>query len=462
MAVCVELVGSSPRGRGTRAPGERPRKGRRFIPARAGNARHTRAWCSCLPVHPRAGGERLFKFVAENRGAGSSPRGRGTLKVIRLNSRQDRFIPARAGNALRTTLRRRRVTVHPRAGGERDAYRFIPARAGNARFPGLRRRPATVHPRAGGERVFRLCPHRNRIGSSPRGRGTPPSRLQKGGVVRFIPARAGNAPSGETPDSTPPVHPRAGGERRVPGIFFLLVIGSSPRGRGTHPPRRCGADGDRFIPARAGNAGLRGILASDAPVHPRAGGERYVGPALGGEVRRFIPARAGNAPNALLLRMARSVHPRAGGERASTTVPSVLTAGSSPRGRGTPVAKRWGGASVRFIPARAGNAGTHKGAGGKWSVHPRAGGERGMPTNFGAFGPGSSPRGRGTQNLQTPCGFVDRFIPARAGNAARRRRYRRRCAVHPRAGGERNGATLARLSSLGSSPRGRGTLMIMD
>ena len=52
------MVGSSPRGRGTREPRQRPFLLGRFIPARAGNADNAILTANVETVHPRAGGER--------------------------------------------------------------------------------------------------------------------------------------------------------------------------------------------------------------------------------------------------------------------------------------------------------------------------------------------------------------------------------------------------------------------
>ncbi len=77
---------------------QRPR-GRRFIPACAGNARVTQ--CSTL------------------RSAGSSPRVRGTLSLADAGNQRCRFIPACAGNAIARRKATRSQTVHPRVCGER-------------------------------------------------------------------------------------------------------------------------------------------------------------------------------------------------------------------------------------------------------------------------------------------------------------------------------------------------------
>ena len=151
-------------------------------------------------------------------------------------------------------------------------------------------------------------------GSSPRGRGTHRRRHLRGGVDRFIPARAGNTHAAQSRASSSPVHPRAGGEHPRRLRVTIRAVGSSPRGRGT--------------------LGL---------------------PDPGRTPHRFIPARAGNTRSNSGRRVCSAVHPRAGGEHNSLKrrVPSPY--GSSPRGRGTLEGARDCRIPVRFIPARAGN-----------------------------------------------------------------------------------------------------------
>ena len=153
---------------------------------------------------------------------------------------------------------------------------------------------------------------------------------------------------------------------------------------------------------------------------------------------RFIPARAGNTTRCPSSSMLCSVHPRAGGEHSASSRCSSGCRGSSPRGRGTLLQIPESSRPRRFIPARAGNTAGGLTDAGRTPVHPRAGGEHPcLP-----------------QRLQP----LHRFIPARAGNTARPQ-VRRRCAsVHPRAGGEHLEGKLSLGTGAGSSPRGRGTL----
>ena len=75
---------------------------------------------------------------------------------------------------------------------------------------------------------------------------------------------------------------------------------------------------------------------------------------------------------------------------------------------------------------------------------------------------GSSPRGRGTSRHPGGRAADDRVIPAWAGNIRRPARPGQQGAGHPRVGGEHDDATISAVVSGGSSPRGRGTLLVAD
>ena len=374
-----------------------------LIPPRAGNSGGSSATCAGGAVHPRASGERFLPVSAWPWDHGSSPRERGTRVDVLLLPRYLRFIPARAGNVDRPP---------PVPGG------------------------ASVHPRASGERAAAIVQPRARRGSSPRERGTPRPWCARLAMIRFIPARAGNAwpapwlptrSCGSSPRErgTPwldvltgrqvAVHPRASGERIHEGPLNPILAGSSPRERGTPGERLRDQRLLRFIPARAGNARRPATRRWIRSVHPRASGER---------ARRFAerskncgssPRRAGNACAPRRASRRSAVHPRASGERVSPVTCSRSTVGSSPRERGTHRSAVVDLTRSRFIPARAGNA-----------SHGRID-WRGRP--------GSSPRERGTHRGRRDEGRRGRFIPARAGNARCRNRRRNIVAVHPRASG---------------------------
>ena len=174
---------------------------------------------------------------------GSSPRGRGTRGNAYLRGGMLRFIPAWAGNTLRSQrpLAGARGSS-PRGRGTQPAERapvclgrFIPAWAGNTVLHQRRLEPFTVHPRVGGEHCLRFRLSEPSIGSSPRGRGTRIQEISQSAAIRFIPAWAGNTSQAQRYCIPTPVHPRVGGEHSTTTKCRVASFGSSPRGRGTLP-----------------------------------------------------------------------------------------------------------------------------------------------------------------------------------------------------------------------------------
>ena len=92
------VVGSSPHARGT-PNGSAPVNGR-------------------CPVHPRMRGEHSRMMSARVSSSGSSPHARGTPRTRRRARRGRRFIPACAGNTSRCMRSSFRSAVHPRMRGE--------------------------------------------------------------------------------------------------------------------------------------------------------------------------------------------------------------------------------------------------------------------------------------------------------------------------------------------------------
>ena len=197
--------GSSPRGRGTHIPQADRHRHQRFIPAWAGNTYRFRSVSSGPPVHPRVGGEHDEIQRLRIRLVGSSPRGRGTRLAGLLVYPVCRFIPAWAGNTRMLPGSVIGVPVHPRVGGEhisqpsqridfigssprgrgtlndvrkaKSDQRFIPAWAGNTSRNARHCAHTPVHPRVGGEHKSKRPPLCAYTGSSPRGRGTPYNKL---------------------------------------------------------------------------------------------------------------------------------------------------------------------------------------------------------------------------------------------------------------------------------------------
>ena len=336
-----------------------------------------------------------------------------------------------------------------------------------------------VHPRVGGEQWPWRMNSTNAAGSSPRGRGTGYDIPQISNAIRFIPAWAGNRDfTAATPASTT-VHPRVGGEQDGTMHIAKVTRGSSPRGRGTVALDRNIAQHRRFIPAWAGNRAVRLAASRLGSVHPRVGGEQTrcatrSGSGGGSSPRgrgtglddfdgplaiRFIPAWAGNRDHDMFAEARQAVHPRVGGEQLSGISRKAASGGSSPRGRGTEDVTQAAPGPRRFIPAWAGNSTDNRLSNPADPVHPRVGGEQEPAARRAGDATGSSPRGRGTGDPVGQTCRPPRFIPAWAGN--RDEQIAARCveAVHPRVGGEQAPCNPKTRLDRGSSPRGRGTAL---
>ena len=91
-------LGSSPHGRGTRAPTASSGFLSRLIPAWAGNTPRSATSSPSCPAHPRMGGEHPRWWTGSGRPNGSSPHGRGTPHRRPARPVGAGLIPAWAGN----------------------------------------------------------------------------------------------------------------------------------------------------------------------------------------------------------------------------------------------------------------------------------------------------------------------------------------------------------------------------
>ena len=208
----------------------------------------------CRLTHP-------IRFLYDRHQSGSSPRTRGTLPKATALIFSPRFIPADAGNtkpyrsqytrSSGSSPRTRGTPQDEAAVGKGD--RFIPADAGNTWARKASTVVPAVHPRGRGEHVIARRWRTSEIGSSPRTRGTPVPVILDGQDQGFIPADAGNTSPACAKSGADAVHPRGRGEHRLNRLDPLLILGSSPRTRGTRPTSPIRADFRRFIPADAGN-----------------------------------------------------------------------------------------------------------------------------------------------------------------------------------------------------------------
>ena len=153
-----------------------------------------------------------------------------------------------------------------------------------------------------------------------------------------------------------------------------------------------------------------------------------------------------------------SVHPRVCGEQIKFRIRLCPEVGSSPRVRGTGAKAESLGFLQRFIPACAGNRTNRLLLRLLVAVHPRVCGEQILFACARPVLSGSSPRVRGTAKSGASQPHSQRFIPACAGNSGGNQVLSNANAVHPRVCGEQTGVSCYYCFYRGSSPRVRGTV----
>ena len=247
-----------------------------------------------------------------------------------------------------------------------------------------------------GGRASEACEKKTAAGSSPRVRGTRPTRRADDWPLRIIPACAGDAWCRSRASSRASDHPRVCGGRAISWHRLFQFSGSSPRVRGTRSNTARRRLASRIIPACAGDALSRETAKLSASDHPRVCGGRERVPApldtvTGSSPRvrgtlfvdprrrcldRIIPACAGDAGLRALVQASFADHPRVCGGRLAENGTSNPHAGSSPRVRGTHVKWQLGRRRERIIPACAGDAGNLAGGMMLHPHHPRVCGGR--------------------------------------------------------------------------------------
>ena len=253
--------GPSPRGRGSRMRMRNREPGTRSIPAWAGKPRFSGLSGSVSRVHPRVGGEAVSAEPLLAPITGPSPRGRGSPVRWHLGMGPRGSIPAWAGKPKSASVRSTLHRVHPRVGGEalwRGCYEetpagpsprgrgspfesafgsgglgSIPAWAGKPHPRGRDRLPSRVHPRVGGEAHSADSASSSSSGPSPRGRGSRLHVDRARGLLRSIPAWAGKPTRRRPVWPAAQVHPRVGGEAGQVRLCAVDASGPSPRGRGS-------------------------------------------------------------------------------------------------------------------------------------------------------------------------------------------------------------------------------------
>ena len=267
-----------------------------------------------------------------------------------------------------------------------------------------------------------------------------------------------------------------GGENAQTRRLSIPKGGSSPRGRG-----KLGGDElvgvlSRLIPAWAGKTLAASGCAAGCGAHPRVGGENLAcalpsavtqgsSPRGRGKpdldqsqtlVLRLIPAWAGKTSRAVCVSENRAAHPRVGGENIHVLLDECEERGSSPRGRGKLSLSLWITRLFGLIPAWAGKTNARMVWSSQARAHPRVGGEN--PRYSIVIGPsqGSSPRGRGKRGLGAGDTLTVGLIPAWAGKTRFGVGLASGSRAHPRVGGENYTSSPTASRRAGSSPRGRG------
>ena len=142
--------------------------------------------------------------------------------------------------------------------------------------------------------------------------------------------------------------------------------------------------------------------------------------------------------------------------------PAIRLAGSSPRGRGKQELNIVKGHTLGLIPAWAGKT-VARVLGTKLSTaHPRVGGENSLSSVSTRTPRGSSPRGRGKRGRAVRPVPLFGLIPAWAGKTGPHAPGVRHALAHPRVGGENVIRMRSQAHPRGSSPRGRGKLVTLQ
>ena len=150
----------------------------------------------------------------------------------------------------------------------------------------------------------------------------------------------------------------------------------------------------------------------------------------------IIPAYAGNTAWSIAWPISLRDHPRVCGEHGTKCWKPRTPPGSSPRMRGTRESGMADYIAERIIPAYAGNTWWRTACPCCIWDHPRVCGEHTCSALAVPVARGSSPRMRGTLNVQQTAGRGIGIIPAYAGNTQRPADRRTWYRDHPRVCGE--------------------------
>ena len=270
---------------------------------------------------------------------------------------------------------------------------------------------------------------------SPRVRGKPGYLAGSAAKQGSIPACAGETACPVLETEAPRVYPRVCGGNNMSCTHHLPPEGLSPRVRGKHPVTCSSAAAGGSIPACAGETWWPNTAALSTMVYPRVCGGNSLGsrshqsiqglsPRVRGKrrnpqfqsiARRSIPACAGETPQARLPCRGYPVYPRVCGGNGTTLDSTTTRDGLSPRVRGKPIILTPEFFLNRSIPACAGETSWGSCGGNAGAVYPRVcGGNRSSQVLTRLF-VGLSPRVRGKHPSGIPPRTRRGSIPACAG-----------------------------------------------
>ena len=313
-------------------------------------------------------------------------------------------------------------------------------------------------------------------GLSPRVRGNQIGLRRHSGLLRSIPACAGEPPGRIRPPRCVTVYPRVCGGTENSIINACHSAGLSPRVRGNriaaqqHPPLL------RSIPACAGEPKGRHFATTRIGVYPRVCGgtdkpwfvgetgrglsPRVRGNQLTGSPQRVrtgsIPACAGEPPRAGMAALPDWVYPRVCGGTRKGHFAAHRGQGLSPRVRGNPAPVARGLSAYRSIPACAGEPGGNPAPPELPPVYPRVCGGTAGGTLTARWWQGLSPRVRGNPAGHHRSLGIIGSIPACAGEPRTGLSCPASAAVYPRVCGGTPAAGNCPCIRRGLSPRVRG------
>ena len=273
--------GLSPRVRGNRNSAGVPGTHRGSIPACAGEPRWTEMVIGLSRVYPRVCGGTLLNPHNRSGRPGLSPRVRGNLPETTHFSPLRRSIPACAGEPAAAWSSALTAAVYPRVCG------------------GTRPGRAAASPPAG---------------LSPRVRGNLVRMAMNKALDRSIPACAGEPSPASSKPHRRQVYPRVCGGTGRATRAFTPGAGLSPRVRGNPPYLLNTPDGQRSIPACAGEPSHPSGGSGVCPVYPRVCGGTAASVAKGTGICGLSPRVRGNRDAVPLPQVALRSIPACAGE----------------------------------------------------------------------------------------------------------------------------------------------------